>query len=360
MLWKVTEKDQLVKMLSVSSNEKQNSLAKEADSVRKRFVGDKIYFRGIIEFSNICEKDCLYCGIRKSNSNVTRFMMTEQDIMKCARWAFANGYGSIVLQSGESTSPAFLDFLIKVVQDIKKETGRTDPRGNGLGITLCVGEQKKKTYEEFFQAGAHRYLLRIETSNPELYKQLHPPECSFGNRVRCLEHLREIGYQVGTGVMIGLPGQTIEDLVDDIFFYKDIDADMIGMGPYIPHAETPLSVYAGKWNARRDELLRLSLRMVAATRLLLKDVNIAATTAMQVLHPRGREIAFEYGANIIMPILTPTRFRKDYSLYDGKPCIDENAKQCKECIAERIRSIGRNVGWNDFGDSPHFHTRVGK
>jgi len=345
----------LVARLNGSGKKEMAELAKEADSVRKENVGEKIFFRGIIEFSNVCEKDCFYCGIRRSNKGVKRFTMGEREIKECARWAYDNHYGSIVLQSGERTDKAAVDFLVKLVRDIKKETARGSAKG--LGVTLCVGELGRKDYEELFEAGAHRYLLRIETANPLLYAKIHPSNASFANRLRCLKDMKDIGYQVGTGAMIGLPGQTIEDIAKDILFYKEFGADMIGMGPYIVHKETPLAARQSLWHGKRGELFELALRVVALTRIMLKDVNIAATTAMQALHPRGRELAFQYGANIIMPIITPTVFRKDYFLYDGKPCIDENAAQCKACIAARIKSIGRQAGWGEYGDSPHYFKR---
>lgn len=353
-----SEREYLMGLLSASTKKGTDSLQKAADSARKKFVGNKVYFRGIVEFSNICEKDCFYCGIRKGNANVERYRMDEDEIVKCARWAFSKRYGSLVLQSGESTRRGSIDFVVKAVERIKKETSRMDPKGKGLGITLSVGEQKKKTYEEFFGSGAHRYLLRIETSNPGLYRKLHPPGHSFGNRVRCLRDLKEIGFQVGTGVMIGLPGQTAGDLADDLLFFREMDADMIGMGPYIPHKDTPLYTHSRGWEKRKKKQLRLSLNMVAAARLLLRDVNIASTTALQVLHPFGRELALRHGANVIMPIITPARLKRHYFLYDGKPCVDEDPEACMECLTQRITGTGREVGWGEYGDSPHYSRRI--
>lgn len=339
------------KMLCANTQKEINNIKEKAQKIMKQTVGTNVYFRGIIEFSNLCEKDCFYCGIRKSNRNVKRYTLTEEQILQCAEWAFKNKYGSIVLQSGERTSKGFLDFVIKTITQIKKLTRK----GNfpGLGITLSIGEQTKKAYQELFDAGAHRYLLRIETSNPKLYAKLHPKGHSYRKRVQCLKALKEIGYQVGTGVMIGLAGQTIKDLANDILFFKSIDADMIGMGPYIIHSNTPMKYYSAEWNLRKKEILQLSLNMIAATRIVLRDVNIASTTAFQALHPLGREMALEYGANIIMPIITPKEFRSEYLLYDGKPCIDEDAEQCKNCLTARITSIGRTIGWDSYGDSPH-------
>ncbi|MFH1307205.1 MAG: [FeFe] hydrogenase H-cluster radical SAM maturase HydE [Candidatus Micrarchaeota archaeon] len=350
---------ELVQKLKSQSNKEVAKLCSEAENIRKKFVGDKVYLRGIIEFSNLCEKDCFYCGIRRSNRNVERFRMSEKEILDCAKWAFKNGYGSVVLQSGEIANKEFVDFLVKLVEQIKKETKTADAKKKGLGITLCVGEQKKNVYQELFDAGAHRYLLRIETSNPKLYEKIHPKECSFENRVKCLENLKEIGYQVGTGVMIGIPGQSVEDLADDILFFKKIDADMFGMGPYIIHENTPMRKYAKKWNAGKNGQLRLALNMVAATRIFLKDVNIAATTAFDALSPLGRDLALKHGANIMMPVITPKKYRGKYLLYEGKPCIDEDAIKCKDCHIRRVKRIGREIGFGKWGDSLHYFKRVG-
>lgn len=377
----LVSEEQLKDILSAPSGKSADEWRRKADLARERLVGNKVFFRGIIEFSNICEKDCFYCGIRKGNLKVNRCRMSGDEIMDCALWAFKQGYGSIVLQSGEATGKKFVDDLIGIVSGIKRETKKIDPKGRGLGITLSVGEQKKKVYEELFEAGAHRYLLRIETSNKELYGKLHPEDCSFSNRVKCLKDLKEIGYQLGTGGMIGLPFQTIDDLAGDLMFYKEIDADMIGMGPYIMHKDTPIATYP-QWGEdqdypktgegapplrglesnncgwRKDSLLDLSLNTVAAARLFLGNVNIAATTALQTLHPEGRELALECGANIIMPVITPKKYRADYLLYDRKPCVDENAEQCRNCLAKRIEGIGRTVGWGEWGDSPHCTKRT--
>ncbi|HRR29223.1 MAG TPA: hypothetical protein P5270_07645, partial [Victivallales bacterium] len=220
-----------------------------------------------------------------------------------------------------------------------------------LGITLCVGEQDEETYLRWFNSGAHRYLLRIETSSPELYRKIHPHDHSFEKRVNAIKTLKKIGYQTGTGVMIGLPGQEIENLADDILFFKDIDADMIGMGPYIPHNETPIGIESFGYNSEKQ--LELALKMIAVTRIFLKDVNIASTTALQALKINGRELGLIAGANIIMPNLTETKYRPSYKLYNGKPCLDENSSMCKACLKRRIESIGESIGFGEWGDSPH-------
>ena len=244
-------------------------------------------------------------------------------------WTYEAGYGSLTLQSGERQDEEFISYIEDLVRDIKKI-------GNGgLGLTLCVGEQTEETYRRWFAAGAHRYLLRIETSNPALYARLHPQDGHHEWTVRrdCLCALGRIGYQVGTGDMIGLPGQTLEDLADDILFYRDMNIDMIGMGPYVVHHQTPIGkeVLAAGCDSQADKLhrLHLGLAMIAVTRLFLRDVNIAATTALQALHPQSL-------------------------LYDNKPCVDEQAEQCRNCLSGRVASVGDTVGLGQWGDAPHF------
>jgi len=314
--------------------------------------GDEVFFRGLVEFSNVCTSDCFYCGIRKSNAKPNRYTLTKDEIVECAKFCADEGFGSIVLQSGERQDAAFAEFVEDVVRAIKSET-MSAALPQGLGITLCVGEQKRATYERFFAAGAHRYLLRIETSSPGLFSRIHPPKQTFETRIKCLETLKSIGFQVGTGVMIGLPGQTISDLADDILFFKNLDVDMIGMGPYIVHSDTPMQCHEKETTARKDEILQLSLMMIAVTRIVLGNVNIAATTALQAMDPTGREKGLLHGANVIMPQVTPLGVRRDYLLYEGKPCIDESALQCKGCLENRVTSIGRRLGKNAWGDSRH-------
>ncbi|MFH0985609.1 MAG: [FeFe] hydrogenase H-cluster radical SAM maturase HydE [Candidatus Omnitrophota bacterium] len=330
--------------LSEKEPAKLDDLFREARACAVRYVGSKVYFRGIIEYSNHCVKDCYYCGIRKSNVNVTRFAMDKAEILECAKASLEMGYGSIVLQSGERRDEASVRFVEEVLQEIKAATS------GKLGITLSLGEQSPETYERWFKAGAHRYLLRIETSSPELYGRLHPEDHSYETRRECLRALRRTGYQVGTGVMIGLPFQTHRDLIDDLLFFKNEDVDMIGMGPYIPHKDAPLVPTAHD----PAENLRLGLVMIALTRLFLKDVNIAASTALQTLDPSGREKGVRAGANIIMPNVTPTDYRKFYQLYDNKPCLDENARQCKGCLEHRVQAAGAKIGYGEWGDSVHF------
>lgn len=326
------------------------ALFKLAYSVKKREVGTDVFLRGLIEISNICSRDCLYCGIRKSNPDFVRFKMSKAEILRDALWIFKAGYGSLVLQGGELRSPEFADFIEEVLLGIKELSG------GSLGVTLSLGEQDKEVYARWLRAGAHRYLLRIETSNPNLYKKIHPPGYTLEQRIVALEYLRETGYQVGTGVMIGLPGQTIRDLATDIIFFKEKDIDMIGMGPYIPHHASPM--YSESLSVKDKSRFELGLKMIAATRIVLKDVNIAATTALQALKSDGRELGLKAGANIIMPNVTDTKYRPAYQLYDNKPGIDENSEICRDNLVESIRNLGETIVFKKWGDSKHFHKRI--
>jgi biotin synthase len=346
---KLSRKD-IIFLLSLSEKEDLETLYEAAYAIKARHVGKKVYFRGIIEFSNVCRKNCYYCGIRKDNRNLTRYSMSVDEIVESARWAHEAGYGSVVLQSGERKNKTFARFIEKAVNRIKQVSS------GKLGITLSLGEQDEDTYQRWFHAGAHRYLLRIETSSEPLYCRLHPADHSFPERLKCLEILKALGYQTGTGVMIGLPGQTVEDLADDILFFEKMDVAMIGMGPYLPHQDTPLySEYSDRlpFDRTEDDLLALSLKMISVTRLYLKDVNIASTTALQAIAPSGREMGLLAGANIIMPNITDVQYRSLYQLYDNKPCINENSDTCVSCLSNRITSIGETIGYNDWGDSPH-------
>jgi len=333
----------------------------EAEKISKRNFSDKVHLRGIIEFSNLCEKDCYYCGIRNSNKQ-KRYCMPSEEIVKTAIDAYKQGFGSVVLQSGENRNKPFLDFVIKTISKIKKETKELDKKNKGVGITLSIGELNKKDYEELFQTGAHRYLMRIETSNKKLYGKLHPNDGnhSFENRLKCLKTLKEIGYQVGTGIMIGLPGQTTEDLANDLLFFKEIDVDMVGMGPYIIHSSTPLAKkYSQWWDKNKKIIFDKSLRMISLLRILMPDINIASTTALQAMNPFGRELGLTYGANIVMPNITPKKYRPLYKLYENKLCIDEDSDKCFNCMNTRIKSVGKKPALYEWGDSKHFFGRKG-
>lgn len=345
------DKPEIISMLQ-AEGEARNELFRKAREVRDSVLGNKVYFRGLIELSNVCAKDCLYCGIRKSNQNVVRYNVTDDEVYDACRFAWEKGFGSVVLQSGEVSSPDFVKRIVRLLVGIKKLSN------DGLGITLSCGEQSKETYQRWFDSGAHRYLLRIESTNRELYKKIHPHNDfhSFERRLEALGFLRETGYQVGTGVMIGLPFQTYDDLAGDLLFFKQIDIDMCGMGPYIEHEDTPLYEYRHLLMPR-EERFDLALRMIAVLRLLMPDINIAAATALQAIDPAGREKAIAIGANIIMPNLTPTAYRKDYLLYEDKPCLDEDAELCHNCLEARIHLAGSEIGYNEWGDSKHFIKR---
>ncbi len=328
-------------------------LFEAAQAQKLEVVGKKVFFRGLVEFSNICSKDCLYCGIRKSNEKVVRYEATDDEILAACRFAWENRFGSVVLQSGELSSPVFVNRVDRLVKSIKKLSN------DELGITLSCGEQNPETYQRWFNSGAHRYLLRIESSNAELYQKIHPNNSlhSFEKRLECLNLLKECGYQVGTGVMIGLPFQEIGHLAEDLLFLKKLDVDMVGMGPYIEHEDTPLYQFRQQL-ATKQERFDLALKMVAVLRLLMPDINIAAATALQAIDPVGREKALKIGANVIMPNLTPCDFRKEYQLYEDKPCLDEDAELCRNCLEARIEMAGSEIGYGEWGDSKHFKGRT--
>lgn len=335
------------KLLTVDGGE-QEDLFGLANKVRKEEVGENIYFRGIIEFANFCEKDCVYCGIRKSNENVERFWMGEEEIIECLRFIHNAGYGSVVLQSGELQNDKFKNFLLDVVGYIQKIYP-------DMGVTVSCGEFEYDYYKKLREAGAHRYLLRIETSSRSLFKKLHP-DGDFETRYKCLLGLKELGYQVGTGIMTGLPGQTDEDLVEDLKFFLENDFDMYGLGPYVVHEDTPLVTENVKleWEKNRSEIFNKTLNFIALMRIILKDVNIAAGTALDVFDPLGRMKALKAGANVVMPSVTPRMYRDKYLLYQNKPCIDEDAEKCKDCMYNKVSAAGFKPMLGVRGDSLHF------
>ncbi|ELR20975.1 radical SAM domain containing protein [Acanthamoeba castellanii str. Neff] len=365
------EKEQIVHILQTADEGLENALYDYADTVTQRYFGKKIYFRGIVEFSNVCTKDCYYCGIRK-HIQVKRYSMSKEEIVNCAIFAYESGYGSLMLQSGELPTDKRLAFLVDTIKEVKRVTIEKDKERNGvkegvenksLGVAISLGELTKDMFRSLREAGAHRYLLRIESSNPDLYAKLHPADHSWHRRVECLRELNELGFQVGTGVMIGLPGQTLGDLAQDLLFFKSMDIDMIGMGPYICQKDTPLGKLWQEENSNLDtkryneKLFRLSTKMVALARIICGDVNIAATTALQAINPQGREVALNQGANMLMPILTPRKYREDYQLYEGKPCIDEGAEECRSCLKNRVQWAGKELTLHDWGDPQHFFSR---
>ena len=316
------------------------ALREEAYRVKVDTVGPEVYLRGLIEISNKCVKNCLYCGIRR-DIRCARYELSEEEVLAAARVASRRRFGSVVIQGGERTDAAFVRKITRLLKEIKA----IEPYGDDppLGITLSLGEQPREVYEEWFDAGAHRYLLRIESSNPDLYRKIHPADHSYDRRLRALYDLKEVGYQAGTGAMIGMPFQTAYDMAGDLLFYKEFDAPMVGMGPYNPHPETPLTL-AGAAYPSADRRFALGLKMIALLRLLMPDINIAAATALEVLDPRGREKGLLSGANVIMPNITPEEQMVKYNLYDRKTLLRDST------ITERVV-----IGYGRWGDSKHFH-----
>jgi len=338
---------ELESLLALERKEDVERLFAVAYSVKVENCGRGVAVRGLVEAGNVCAKDCLYCGIRKSNRDVRRYSLTLDEIAAAAKEAKSLGYASLVIQSGEIESEAHTRFIEEALRMIAPLE---------LGVTLSLGEQTEDVYARWREAGATRYLLRIETSNPALYARLHPADCSWDRRMDCLRALRIADYQVGTGVMCALPGQTLADLAADIRFYGDMDVDMIGMGPYIPHPDTPLADSAPALS--NEERLLYGLKMIAVTRLYLHDVNIAAATALQALADDGRERGVKAGANVLMPNVTGVEHRRDYSLYAGKPCCDETAGLCRSCLDRRLASIGEHLLYGQRGDSRHYKRRT--
>ena len=326
-------RNDIIEILKDDSN--NDWLFSLADKTREEYVGDEVHLRGLIEFSNICKRQCKYCGLRCEDKFIDRYRISKENIISYAEHAVNMGYKTIVLQSGEDEYYN-TDLMCEIIAGIKKL---------GVALTLSIGEKTYEEYKAFKEAGADRYLIRIETTDKTLYNQMHP-NMDFDNRVRCLENLGRLGYEVGTGCLAGLPNQTIESLADDILFFKEINADMVGIGPFIPHPHTPLKDSA-------TGSFTLALKVMALTRILLKDINIPATTAMETLNPNGRIIALQSGANVVMPNVTTTEYRAKYEIYPNKICINENPDKCKGCISAKIQSIGRSV-------STSFGFRVGK
>ena len=322
------EKEEIVALLA--DNSINEELSKAADRVRQKYVGEQVHLRGLIEFSNYCKQNCLYCGFRRDNKEVTRFRLSKEEIIQFASDAKNQGYKTVVLQSGED--PYFTaDRMKEIISEIKKFD---------MAITLSIGEKTFEEYQAYKEAGANRFLIRIETTDEKLYSKLDP-DMDWQNRVRCLNEIKTLGFEVGTGCLVGIPEQTLESLADDILFFKKIDADMIGIGPFIPNENTPLKDAKGG-------SFELALKVMAITRLLLPDINIPATTAMETLNPNGRLIALQSGANVVMPNVTQGDYRKFYEIYPGKICVNDTPAKCRGCITGKIKSINRTVS-EDYG-----------
>jgi len=318
--------ERLVPLLD-SEGDEEKLLLQEADRLRARTMGDAVHLRGLIEFSNYCRKNCRYCGLRKENLKLERYRLSSEEIIKTATKAERIGYKTVVLQSGED-----LYFSSERVADIVREIkSKTE-----LAVTLSLGERDRSTYSAWRNAGADRYLLRIETTDAKIFAKLHPDD-DLDERKRCLYILKELGFQLGSGVMAGLPGQDAASLAMDVIWLRGLGAEMIGVGPFIPHPGTPLKDEKGG-------TLRQTLRLIAVLRLVFPYAHIPATTAMGSLDPLGREKALQAGANVMMPNITPIDVRPLYELYPNKICLDENADRCFACVASRIMSINRTIG----------------
>jgi biotin synthase len=324
--------DEVMSLLTVRGEARQ-ALFERANAVRRAVMGDAVHLRGIVEFSNICVNDCHYCGIRASNAAVRRYRMSEDEVLAVAKLMPDWSQHTIVLQSGESSSEASDRRIERLIARIKRETP--------LSVTISVGNRPREVYARWRAAGMDRYLLRFETSDADLFARLHP-DCTLDERLRCLGDLRALGVQVGSGFMIGLPGETLETLARNIALCRTLDLDMIGIGPFIAHPDTPL---AGAKNAYADDP-QMHFVALAALRICNADAHIPATTAFDALftNPSGRDLALRRGANVFMPNSTPTKYRKDYLLYPDKPCVDEGGGMCAFCVMGRLELLGRTIG----------------
>jgi biotin synthase len=334
-------KTEIEQWLRETDERKLEELWAQADAVRRAHVGDAVHLRGLLEISNHCVRRCAYCGLAAGTTHLERYRMTDDEICEAAQKAVAFGYGTVVMQAGEDYGIA-AERLADLIRRIKRETP--------LAVTLSMGERPYEDLKAWKDAGADRYLLRFETSNAALYARIHPPRSGqTGDRFDILRQLRELGYEVGSGVMIGLPGQSFATLADDILFFRDFDMDMIGVGPYIPNPATPLG---------RDDITLdidpadqvpntelMTYKVIALARLACPQANIPSTTALATINrDSGRELGLQRGANVVMPNITPLEYRTKYEIYPGKACLNETAEVCHGCLTGRIASIGRTVG----------------
>ena len=318
-------KEEFVKLIRCAHDpEVRELLAERALELRKKYYGDKVYTRGLIEFTNYCKNNCYYCGIQGSNQHANRYRLSKEEILSACENGYQLGYRSFVLQGGED--PHYSDdVMVPIVSEIRK-------RYQDCAITLSLGERSKESYQKLYDAGADRYLLRHEAATPELYQKLHPESLSLENRIQCLWNLKEIGYAVGTGFMVGAPYQTVENLVDDLLFIQKLDPQMVGIGPFVPHHDTKFKDYP-------SGTVELTTYLTSILRLMNPHLLLPATTALGTIDPRGREKGILAGANVVMPNLSPVAVRKDYSLYDNKICTGEEAAECAGCLGRRLASI---------------------
>lgn len=310
------------------SEESAAYAAQLAVPLRRQIYGTDVYVRGLIEISNICRNDCLYCGIRRSNHSCVRYRLSPQEILECCEEGYSLGFRTFVLQGGEDGfyTDALLCELLRTIK----------ARFPDCAVTLSLGERDRESYERLFDAGADRYLLRHETADVCHYQKLHPPSMSFEHRMNCLQDLKEIGYQVGCGFMVGSPFQTPETLAKDLKFIETFRPAMCGIGPFVPHHATPFADYP-------QGSLELTLYLLSLIRLIAPDILLPATTALGTIHPMGREKGILAGANVVMPNLSPVSQRKKYELYDNKICTGEESAQCRSCLSSRMHSIGYEV-----------------
>ena len=314
-------------LISGQNPETAEYAAKKADGVRRKIYGNAVYVRGLIEIGNVCKNDCFYCGIRRSNGKCDRYILSEQEISDCAKQGYELGFRTFVLQGGEGV------FSVEKVCGIVKGLKSLYP---DCAVTLSLGEYGRAEYERFFEAGADRYLLRHETADKEHYEKLHPKEMSFDNRMRCLKDLKQIGFQVGCGFMVGSPFQTAETLAKDLKFIEEFSPDMCGIGPFIPAGNTPFGQY-------RAGTVEQTVFLLSLIRLIRPNILLPATTALGTIDPLGREKGIKAGANVVMPNLSPVSVRKKYALYDNKICTGEESAQCRSCLSRRMQSIGYEI-----------------
>ncbi len=318
--------EELLKLLS--TNEYDSELHTLADEVRREIYGEDVYIRGLIEISNYCKNDCYYCGIRRGNKSAVRYRLTKDDILACCEEGYKLGFRTFVMQGGED--PYYTDDVMCGIVSAVRE------RYSDCAITLSLGERSYESYLALYNAGANRYLLRHETANAEHYGKLHPQSMNLQNRKDCLFNLKEIGYQVGSGFMVGSPYQTTENLVEDLRFLQKLSPDMIGIGPYVTHAQTPFASF-------ENGSVELTLRLLSVLRLMFPYVLLPSTTALGTLHPQGRELGLKAGANVVMPNLSPVKVRKLYELYEKKICPGGEAAQCRGCLEKRVEAAGYKI-----------------
>ena len=318
-------KDEWISLIEGRNESLAEYIFEKARSFQHEYYGNDIYVRGLIEFTNYCKNDCYYCGIRRSNKKADRYRLSQEQIFECCREGYELGFRTFVLQGGEDVyyTPDKIAFIVSCIKDEFPD----------CAVTLSIGEHDHKSYKLWFDAGADRYLLRHETADPDHYRMLHPDSLSLENRKNCLYDLKEIGYQVGCGFMVGSPYQTGTHLAEDMIFINDLKPHMVGIGPFIPATGTP-------FENEKAGTLELTLYMLGLIRIMLPDVLLPATTALGTIHPLGREMGVQAGANVCMPNLSPVGVREKYSLYDNKICTGEEGAQCRNCLAARMNSIG--------------------